>query len=120
MSLKGFAVVAISVVLTLNAGCANSPAAWSKELVFQLRCDMTVNDVQQAIGRKIMDETRGGAIKDPRGTHAVESDDLRTVVWFTFLENKLQGFRIGWSDALIGYGGMNRTSYIDLCSSEAK
>jgi hypothetical protein len=112
-------IAIVAAVLTLSA-CVSSPAPWSKELVFQLRCGMSLSAVQKAIGRDLADQTSGGSVKDPRGTHAVKSDDLRTAVWFTFLENKLQGFQVTWSEALVGYGGINRTSYIDLCSGEAK
>ena len=59
-------------------------------------------------------------MKDARGTHAVKSDDLRTAVWFTFIEDKLQGFQVTWSEAMVGYGGVNRTSYVDLCAGERK
>jgi hypothetical protein len=118
LDLRNF-LATMGAVLFL-ASCAVSPAPWSKELVFQFRCGMSLTDVQQALGKKLIDETRGGAVKDPRGTHAVESEDLRTVVWFTFLENKLHGFRVAWSEAAVGYGGMKRTSYIDLCSSDTR
>jgi hypothetical protein len=79
---------------------------------------MNVSDVQKAIGKELADQTRDGSVKDPRGTHAVESEDLRTAVWFTFAENKLQGFRVTWSEALVGYGGIKRTSYINLCTGD--
>lgn len=110
-------VLAAVAVLTMG-GCVSAPAPWSKELIFQLRCEMTVGDVQKVIGKDLADQTNGGSVKDPRGTHAVKSDDLRTAVWFTFTQNKLQGFQVTWSEALIGYGGINRTSYINLCSGE--
>jgi hypothetical protein len=112
-------IVAAVAVLALGS-CVSSPAPWSKELVFQLRCGMSVSDVQKAIGRNLADQTSGGVVKDSRGTHAVKSDDLRTAVWFTFLDNRLQGFQITWSEAVVGYGGINRSSYIDLCSGAAK
>ena len=101
-------------------GCVTSPAPWSKELIFQLRCGMSLNAVQKAIGKDLADQTRGGAVGDARGTHAVKSDDLRTAVWFTFIEDKLQGFQVTWSEAVVGYGGVNRTSYVDLCAGEHK
>jgi hypothetical protein len=112
--------ILFSIAVLAIAGCVSSPATWSKELIFQTRCGMTVGDVQKAIGKDLADQTGGGSVKDPRGTHAVKSDDLRTAVWFTFVQDKLQGFQVTWSEARIGHGGISRTSYIDLCSGERK
>jgi hypothetical protein len=110
---KWCAIVAIAL---LSLGCSTAPVSWSKKLVFQLRCGMAVGQVEQAIGKKLIDETRGGQVKDSRGTHAVQSEDLRTVVWFSFAENGLQGFRIAWSEATVGFGNMKETPYMQLCS----
>jgi len=63
-------ILAAVAVLALGS-CVTSPAPWSKELVFQLRCGMSLSDVQKTIGRDLADQTSGGAVKDSRGTHAV-------------------------------------------------
>jgi hypothetical protein len=114
--------VRVGILLLLCAqlllACSSVPAQWSKDLIFELRCGMSVAEVERVTGRHIEDKTTGGAAKDSRGTHAIESDDHRTIVWLVFLERGLQSFRISWSEAAIGYGVPKSTSQIDLCSAK--
>jgi hypothetical protein len=99
----------------IAAGCTSTPARWSKDLVFELQCGMSVKEVEQRTGRELVDRSSSGSVRDPRGTHTSESDDHRTIVWFTFSSDKLRGFRVTWSEAVIGFGFPKNTSFISLC-----
>jgi hypothetical protein len=108
--------ILILLCAQLLLACSSIPAQWSKDLIFELRCGMNVAEIERATGRHIEDKTAGGTVKDSRGTHTIESDDHRTIVWFVFSEKGLRSLRISWSEAAIGYGVPKSTSQIDLCS----
>lgn len=115
MHLYKLALAPILACCLVAAGCSSAPARWSKDLVFELQCGMSVKEVEQRMGRELVDRSSAGSVRDPRGTHTSESGDHRTIVWFTFSSSKLRGFRITWSEAAIGFGFPKNTSFISLC-----
>lgn len=81
-------------LISLSAiGCAASgPGRWAKTLASELRCDMTIKEVEAKAERPVKPLDRAW------GTHFVE--DGGTDVWLTVENGRLKSYQIAWTRGL--------------------
>ncbi len=88
-------------------GCCG-PAKWSEDLSVQLRCGMTVSEVQSITKYKIIE------MNPPAGwkTHLVR--DNATDLYLGFVEGKLKFIQIAWAQKMLK---MAMYHQIDICTN---
>lgn len=89
-------------------GCA-VPARWATNLPSQLRCGMSVVEVEEIADRPVIEVNRTW------GTHFIGGETERTMVSLTFEKQGLRYVQVVWSEAPIGLGVPQRGPKIDLC-----
>ena len=80
--------------LPIAAGCANAPAHWAVSLEEELKCGMSIADVEALAGARLAPMAGRG----PGGTHNIRH--LSTALWFDFSADGLVSVRPSWTVAL--------------------
>jgi hypothetical protein len=75
-------------------GCANAPARWASVLEEQVRCGMSVAEVETLSGGKLTAMSGQG----PGGTHELRRGT--TAMWFDFSGGTLVSVRPSWTVAM--------------------
>lgn len=84
------ALVLLSSVL-LTACLSTKPARWTIGFEEEVRCGMSVEEVEGITGKKV---DQNVIVSDERGTHHIGTDTTRTNIVLSFDDNKLQWYRI--------------------------
>lgn len=85
------AFAVLSSALLANA-CAAAPGTWARDLASELRCDMTINEVETKAQKPVKD------LKRAWGTHFVEHGG--TDFWMSFENGRLKSYQIAWVRSL--------------------
>src|SRR5687767_9675938 len=85
------ALAALSTAL-LTTACAAAPGKWARDLASELRCDMTIAEVEAKAKKPVKD------LKRAWGTHFVE--DGGTDFWMSFENGRLKSYQIAWVRSL--------------------
>jgi hypothetical protein len=85
------ALIALLLAFTATA-CAGAPGKWARELAAEMRCDMTIKEVETKAQRPVKD------LKRAWGTHFVE--DGGTDLWMTFENGRLKSYQVAWTSGL--------------------
>ena len=98
-------IVAIILALLTLAAC-KLPAKWAEEFVGQLKCDMSLAQVQSLTSRDVHAEDA------PRRdmTHYIR--DGSTDVWLVFDNDKLKSAQVLWAQEMMKYASYQQ---IQLC-----
>jgi len=86
------AVFAVLLSALLPAACAAAPGQWSRDLASELRCDMTIKEVETKAQRPVKD------LKRAWGTHFLEEGG--TDFWMIFEDGRLKSYQIAWVRSL--------------------
>lgn len=89
---------ALLIALLGAASCSSLPAQWADELEDQVRCDMSLDQVQKLAGKKLETIELG-----KRGTHCVSDTAGTSEVWFVFIGNKLKSVQLVWAHRMMEY-----------------
>lgn len=89
---------ALLIALLGAASCSSLPAQWAEELEDQVRCDMSLDQVQE-LSEKKLEKIDSGV----RGTHRVSDAPGTSEVWFVFVENKLKSVQVVWAHRVMEY-----------------
>ena len=88
-----------------TASCAAGPAKWVKSLAAELRCDMTIKEIEAKAQRPVKPLDRAW------GTHFVDDGD--TSVWLTIENERLKSYQIAW---VKGLKIVEKEPAVSLCS----
>jgi hypothetical protein len=94
-------ILVLVIALATVASCA-LPSQWAENLEGNVKCNMTVAEVEALAGKKILKESV------PRAdmTHYIRDDG--TDVWFVFEGDKLKSVQILWAHKMMKYASYQR------------
>lgn len=99
----------IILATTLLLFACASPSRWAEALETQLKCGMSVKDVETVSQKTVQ------TMEVPRGwvTHFLR--DGSTDVWLGFRDDKLESVQVAWAEKMMKMATYQR---IDLCQGK--
>jgi hypothetical protein len=103
-------VYGLLLLVSLTYGCSCGPAHWAEKAASQLRCGMSIEDIQRVTGREV------GRVDPPREwvTHLIRDDVSGTDLRLGLADGKLQSVQLLWATRLQRMASYQRQ---DLCSN---
>lgn len=110
-SMKTAYTVTIVLAFSMLGGCCWGPNQWTYDASPQLKCGMSVQEVQEGINEQVKTLHYSASWK----THRAEKKD--SVIDFEFVNGQLRSYKISW---VHDWDKMASFSRIDICSKPFK